>query len=53
MAYQFKREPLTPVEADKIYQSCNTVQEKLITHLTHQLLICINFAIPALLPDLL
>ena len=30
MAYQFKREPLTPAEADKLYQSCNTVQEKLI-----------------------
>jgi integrase/recombinase XerD len=30
MAYQFKREPLTPVEADKLYQACNTVQEKLI-----------------------
>ena len=24
MAYQFKREPLTPAEADKLYQSCNT-----------------------------
>ena len=30
MAYQFKREPLTPVEADKLYQACNSVQEKLI-----------------------
>ena len=30
MAYQFKREPLTPVEADKLYQSCSTMQEKLI-----------------------
>jgi len=30
MAYQFKREPLTPIEADKLYQACNTVQEKLI-----------------------
>lgn len=30
MAYQFKREPLTPVEADKLYQACNFVQEKLI-----------------------
>ena len=30
MAYQFKREPLTPVEADKLYQTCNNVQEKLI-----------------------
>ena len=30
MAYQFKREPLTPTEADKLYQSCNTMQEKLI-----------------------
>ena len=30
MVYQFKREPLTPAEADKLYQSCNTVQEKLI-----------------------
>ena len=30
MAYQFKREPLTPEEADKLYQACNNVQEKLI-----------------------
>ena len=30
MVYQFKREPLTPTEADKLYQSCNSVQEKLI-----------------------
>jgi len=30
MAYQFKREPLTPEEADKLYQACNTAQEKLI-----------------------
>lgn len=30
MAYQFKREPLTPAEADKLYQACNTMQEKLI-----------------------
>ena len=30
MAYQFKREPLTPTEVDKLYQSCNTLQEKLI-----------------------
>ena len=30
MAYQFKREPLTPEEADKLYQACNNIQEKLI-----------------------
>ena len=30
MAYQFKREPLFPVDADKLYQVCNSVQEKLI-----------------------
>jgi len=30
MAYQYKREPLTPTEADKLYQVCNSVQEKLI-----------------------
>ena len=30
MAYQFKREPLTPAEADRLYQACNSVQEKLI-----------------------
>ena len=30
IAYQFKREPLAPAEADMLYQSCNTVQEKLI-----------------------
>jgi integrase/recombinase XerD len=30
MAYQFKREPLTPEEADKLYQACNTVLEKLV-----------------------
>lgn len=29
MAYQFQREPLTPIEADKLYQACNTLQEKL------------------------
>lgn len=30
MAYQFKREPLTPAEADKLSNVCNTMQEKLI-----------------------
>jgi integrase/recombinase XerD len=30
MAYQYKREPLTPAEADKLYQVCNSVQETLI-----------------------
>lgn len=25
MAYQFKREPLTPEEADKLYQACNNI----------------------------
>ena len=30
MAYQFKREPLIPEEADKLYQACNNIQEKLI-----------------------
>ena len=30
MAYQFKREPLTPSDADKLYQACGTIIEKLI-----------------------
>ena len=30
MAYQFTREPLTPVDADKLYQACDTIIEKLI-----------------------
>lgn len=30
MAYQFVREPLRAEEADKLYQACETVQEKLI-----------------------
>lgn len=30
MAYQFKREPLTPADADKLYQACGTIIEKLI-----------------------
>ncbi len=30
MAYQFKREPLRPEEADKLCQVCKTVEEKLI-----------------------
>lgn len=30
MAYQLKKEPLTPEEADKLCSVCNSVQEKLI-----------------------
>ena len=30
MAYQYVREPLRPEEADKLYQVCETMQEKLI-----------------------
>jgi len=30
MAYQFKRGPLTPSDADKLYQACGTIIEKLI-----------------------